>query len=618
MSVFKDVYKYEDPFRTIYEFYAIAAWVVAAFLTILVQAVSPYPPGIFIVVSGMCIAMGAVRGVKAYKLWSLQKNLSGQTVTFMTRQELRDICAEHPNELFLGFGFTWSQDMAQLTHQIERADPARLIPSDNRGQMGQPWIHGIGMAREEPIFLPLDHTAGHILLIGTTRAGKSRTLDSIIAQAVDRGESVIIWDPKGDRGLRDSALNACVDSGRPNDFIYFHPAFPENSSRIDPLKNFNRATELATRVAALIPSETGNDPFTAHAMGVLTNMCEGMLMVHSKPTLVKLKRYVDSGVETLLRQACEKYFTDVHPEWRDEVKPFLEKAKKNDKAICNVYVEYYRDVIQKKKPHAGLEGLMGTFSHDASHQQKMLASLVPVLTMLTSGTLGGLLSPDPDDVDDERLITDFARIIANRQVCYIGLDSLSDNMVGSAIGSMFVSDMTAVSGDRYNFSEGGDNKPVNLIIDEAAELVSDKMIQLLNKAGGSNLRLIIATQTFGDFAARVGSTEKARMVLGNLNNVIVLRTIDGNTQEYIAESLPKTWVRHIEYGKATDTGTARVMEFGYRISETIKEEQVPLVAPAMLGCLPNLEYFGRISGGKLVKCRIPLLDSTPTPKKEVA
>ncbi|MBD4793846.1 conjugal transfer protein, partial [Xanthomonas citri pv. citri] len=62
---------------------------------------------------------------------------------------------------------------------------------------------------------------------------------------------------------------------------------------------------------------------------------------------------------------------------------------------------------------------------------------------------------------------------------------------------MFVSDMTAVSGDRYNFSEGADTKPVNLIIDEAAELVSDKMIQLLNKAGGSNLRLIIATQTFG-------------------------------------------------------------------------------------------------------------------------
>lgn len=610
MSVFKDVYKFEDPFRTIYEFYAIAGWSVAALLAVLVQAVSPYPPGIFMLVTVLCLGMALVRGMKAHELWSLQKNLSGQTVTMMTREELRDVCKDHPDSIFLGYGYEWSQEMAQLTHMIERADPARLTQGDNNGQMGQPWIHGIGMGREKPIFLPLEHTAGHTLLIGTTRAGKSRTLDSIIAQCVNRGEAVIIWDPKGDRGLRDSAKKACEFVGRPDDFIYFHPAFPELSARIDPLKNFNRATELASRVAALIPSETGNDPFVAHAMGVLTSINEGLLMVNEKPSLTKLKRYVDSGVDSLLRQCCEKYFSQVHPSWLDEVKPFLEKAKKNDKAICAVYVAYYREVIASRNPHSGLDGLMGVFEHDKAHQSKMLASLVPVLTMLTAGTLGGLLSPDPDDLDDDRTITDLGRIISNKQVCYIGLDSLSDNMVGSAIGSMFVSDMTAVSGDRYNFSEDGKPSHVNLIIDEAAELVSDKMIQLLNKAGGSNLRLIVATQTFADFAAKVGSAEKARMVLGNLNNVIVLRTIDGATQEYIADKLPKTWVRHIEYGKATDTGTSKALEFGYRISETVKEEQVPLVEPSMLGCLPNLEFFGHISGGRLVKCRIPLLNSS--------
>ena len=618
MSVFKDIYSYEDPFRTIYEFYAIGAWVMAAFLTVLIQAVSPYPPGIFMMVTLFCLTLAGVRGRKAFKLWNLQRNLVGQKLTKMTRQELREVCKQEPDSLFLGYGFAWNQDMAQLAHQIQRADPVRLAQGVNNKMMGQPWIHGIGMDREEPIFLPLDHTAGHLLLIGTTRAGKSRTLDSFIAQAVNRGESVIVWDPKGDRGLRDSAKNACMDAGRPNDFIYLHPAFPELSARIDPLKNFNRATELASRVAALIPSETGNDPFTAHAMGVLTNICEGLLMINSKPTLVKLKRYVDSGVESLLKLCCEKYFNEVYPTWAEELKPFLAKVKKNDKAICAVYVEFYKEKILKVSPSAALEGLMGTFEHDKSHQSKMLASLVPVLTMLTSGSLEGLLSPDPDDVDDERPITDFARIIANQQVCYIGLDSLSDNMVGSAIGSMFVSDMTAVSGDRYNFSGAATNKPVNLIIDEAAELISDKLIQLLNKAGGSNLRLVIATQTFGDFAARVGSTEKARMILGNLNNVVVLRSIDGNTQEYISESLSKTWVRHIEYSKATDTGTSKVMEFGYRISEAIKEEQVPLVAPEMLGCLPNLEFFAKISGGKLVKCRIPLLENNPAPAKEAA
>ncbi|WP_440986297.1 conjugative transfer system coupling protein TraD (plasmid) [Xanthomonas sontii] len=623
MSVFKDVYEFEDPFRTIYEFYAIAGWLVTAFLTVLIQAVSPYPPGIFMLVTLGCLIVAGVRGSKAYQLWSVQKNLTGQKVTTMTREELKDICADHPDSLFLGYGFEWGQEMAQMTHMIGRADPSRLTQGgqdqdDGQSQMGQPWIHGIGMNRERPIRVPLDHTAGHTLLVGTTRAGKSRTLDSIIAQCVNRGEAVIIWDPKGDKGLKDSAKNACDFVDRPQDFIFFHPAFPEHSARIDPLKNFNRATELASRVAALIPSETGNDPFVAHAMGVLTSIIEGLLMVNTKPTLTKLKRYVDSGVDSLLRACCEKFFTEVHPSWREEVAPFLAKAAKHDKAVCGIYVGFYREVIQKQRTHSGLEGLMGTFEHDKAHQAKMLASLVPVLTMLTAGTLGPLLSPDPDDLDDDRPITDFARIIANRQVCYIGLDSLSDNMVGSAVGSMFVSDMTAVSGDRYNFFPDGRPERVNLIIDEAAELVSDKMIQLLNKAGGSNLNLIIATQTFADFEAKVGSAAKARQVLGNLNNVMVLRTIDGDTQEYIAKKLPETWVRHIEYAKGTDAGTAKVMEFGYRMSETVKEEQVPMVKPSLLGCLPNLEFFGIVSGGRLVKCRIPLLDNTAPATRKVA
>jgi len=40
------------------------------------------------------------------------------------------------------------------------------------------------------------------------------------------------------------------------------------------------------------------------------------------------------------------------------------------------------------------------------------------MNMLTSGTLGPLLSPDPNDIDDTRPITDSARIINQAQVAY--------------------------------------------------------------------------------------------------------------------------------------------------------------------------------------------------------
>lgn len=609
----KHAFYFQNPFRPIYEYYSTFAWLCAAILSGASILVTDVPVQVYVLFSGFCLLMASLRGVAARRLYTAQQALTGQKLAFMKRSELDGICRrrERSNEtqaIFLGYGFPWSQEQRQLTHMITRQDPHKLTPPSEE-DLGQPWIHGIGMQAEQEIWIPTDHTAGHTLLVGTTRAGKTRMLDTLISQGVRRKECVVIWDPKGDRDLMQCAKNACIATGRASDFVYFHPAFPEVSARIDPLANFSRATELATRVASLIPSETGADPFTAHSMMVLTNLCEGLLMINAKPTIALLKRYVTAGPESLVVKASEAFFERKLPDWRDQAAVYLAKRAKNatnDRETAIAYIQFYREVVQRNAAHSGLEGLYADFEHDKQHQSKMTASLTPVLTMLTSGPLEDLLSPNPES-DDDRPITDFARIIRNAQVCYIGLDSLSDNMVGSAIGSMFVSDMTAVSGARYNYADLANLKPVNLFIDEAAELISDKMIQLLNKAGGSKFRLCIATQTFADFAARVGSTEKARQVLGNLNNVIALRIIDKDTQDYVSESLPKCYVEHIEYSQATDTKTDNLFSFGFKTMEALKETEVELVPPQMFTCLPNLEYFARISGGRVIKGRIPIL-----------
>ncbi len=125
---------------------------------------------------------------------------------------------------------------------------------------------------------------------------------------------------------------------------------------------------------------------------------------------------------------------------------------------------------------------------------------------------------------------------------------------------------------------------------------------------------MIATQTFADFSAKVGSDAKARMILGNLNNKIVLRTIDGGTQEYIAETFPQTMVRHIEYSQATDAKSDTPGAFGYKLTEAMKETEVPIVSADLLGCLPNLEFFAQVSGGRLLKGRIPILNDDLAPK----
>jgi conjugal transfer pilus assembly protein TraD len=72
------------------------------------------------------------------------------------------------------------------------------------------------------------------------------------------------------------------------------------------------------------------------------------------------------------------------------------------------------------------------------------------------------------------------------------LDSLSDGMVGSAISSLLIAELTSIAGDRNHY--GVNNKPVTVFIDEAAEVLNDPFVQLLNKGRGAGLRLTVATR----------------------------------------------------------------------------------------------------------------------------
>jgi len=598
-------FSYDNPYREISELYAVAAWVSAALMMVFSVSLAPYPSTPFVLFGGVCVGMAALRGSQAAAIWRKQKRLLGHPLAFMTRETLKGICDANPGKVFIGYGFNWSQAEAQLAYTITRHDPERIAARDPDG-VGQRWIHGVG-EKEEALFIPTDHLKGQTLLAGTTRSGKTRFMDSLIAQAVYRGETVIILDPKSDFDLTECARQACIDAGRENDFVYFHPAFPDKSARIDPLKNWNRPTELASRVAALIPSETGSDPFTAFGQMAMSNIIGGLLLIEEKPSLMLLRRYLEAGPAGLVCVAtdayCEKTFDG--DEWRQHLKRQLEGCKADDKERARRYVRFYQEYVAKQKPSSALEGLMSSFTHDATHFGKMVTSLMPVLNMLTAGSIGGLLSPDSLDLRDPRPITDFSRIIRMNKVCYVGLDSLSDALVGSAIGSLFLSDLTAVAGDRYNYSR--DHKPVNLFVDEGSELANQPFISMLNKSAGSGVRVCVATQTVGDFAARLGSKDKATMMLGNLNNVFSLRVIETETQEFITNTMGETVVRHVEYGQSTKAEADDPLVFSGTTSESLKETAYPLVPPAMMGSIPNLEFFGRFSGGRVVKVRIPIL-----------
>ncbi|WP_424860196.1 conjugative transfer system coupling protein TraD [Tepidimonas sp. HKU77] len=465
---------------------------------------------------------------------------------------------------------------------------------------GAHWLHGL--AREEDVYAELSLLEGHTLIVGSTGVGKTRLFDLLIGQAIARGEPVIIIDPKGDHGLASNARKVCEALGQPDRFVYFHPAHPEKSACIDPLRNWNRKTELASRIAALIPSETGADPFTAFGWKVLNDIVNGLIATGQRPNLVQLRRYVEGGPDDLLLKALRRHFRERVNDWESRISGFVKQYKGNQ---LLAYISFYKQVVIHEAQNVDLDGLISTYEHNREHFQKMVASLIPILSMLTSDPLTELLSPDFEPGHD-RVVTDMARIIRADKVMYVGLDSLADSTVGSAIGSILLADLTAVAGDRYNYGINS-IKPINVFVDEAAEVINNPTIQLLNKGRGAGFRMVIATQTFADFASRLGDENKARQVLANTNNKITLRVQDAETQKYIADGIPKIKARSmmVRYGHNVDTALHDTYSASYQ--EQAMEEEADLIPPAILSELPPLHYFARLSGGRTIKGRIPIL-----------
>ncbi|MFA6202642.1 MAG: conjugative transfer system coupling protein TraD [Gallionella sp.] len=602
----KAFYEWESPWRPNIEAKMAASWGLAATATLVIGKYMPVPlPSKFSAIAmSVCTAMAVYRGTQAWHRYVDKTRMGNYGMEFITIPELmgKTALAIKKSSVWLGTGFDWTDVEAQKMHAMLAQGVAQTIGkiTNEHHLNGEYWIHGLD--KETDRFMEVANLVGHTLLVGTTRVGKTRMMELLIGQAIMRGETVIIIDPKGDHALAENARKICAAMGCPERFVYFHPAHPEKSTPIDPMRNWNRRTELASRVAALIPSETGADPFAAFGWKVLNDIVNGLVATGESPNLVHLKRYIEGGADNLLLNTLRHHFIDKVADWESRSSGFV---KKNRDRILEAYIEFYKQIVIHEAQSSDLDGLISTFEHNRDHFQKMVASLIPILSMLTSDPLSELLSPEAK-IGDQKHATDMAKIINNNQVLYLGLDSLADGTVGSAIGSIMLADLTAVAGDRYNYGINS-NKPVNLFIDEAAEVINQPTIQLMNKGGGALFRVTIATQTFADFPARLGDENKARQVLANVNNQIILRVIDAETQQYIADSLPKIKAKslNLRYGHGVDAHVQDEYQASYQ--ESVIEEEAEIFPAAMLGRLPPLHFIAKMSGGRIIKGRIPIL-----------
>lgn len=479
---------------------------------------------------------------------------------------------------------------------------------------GLQWIHGMEISR--PLYFPLADTKGNTLITGTTRSGKTVLYRTLTRQFIrNKNETTIIFDPKGDLGLLNIMLQSAAEEGRLDDFVFFHPAYADKCHRIDPFASYQQPSQLASRVEPLIPSSGANgDSFSKFAWGVMESILSGMDMINIRPSLMSLRGVIEKGPDELLFNCIVKHCENLKIDgYRAQIEAYEKGVAKSPRgaespAKVQAAAAYYKEVVKEIKASPAIDGVLGFYEHNREHASKMLASLMPVLKSLTTGPLAGLLSPDADDAKDPRPITSFEAIIRQKKICYIGLDAMADPSIANAIGSIFLSDLVACAASRYTHGGSGDHY-VNLLVDEASNCVNKPYIELLNKSAGAGFRNFAATQTIPDFEAALGVASLKDKTIGNFNNLISLRVIDQATKEYVSEQMGEASVRTAQITQNTNTmgsGDNPLLYNGTYGTRTTDSE-APLVDPAILSKLPDLEFIAVVSAGRVIKGRIPLL-----------
>lgn len=654
-------YPVEALLRPPVEFYSAGVAAMAATIAVTAPWALMMTPGIAWAAGALLATLAAWRARQGWRIVRYHRNLK-QLPTFTMRSDAIPVSRR---KLYLGRGFRWRQKHAQRLRDTIRpevqhyVEPGPLYHWARRKEIaweatpglrwlaavlatrswwnpvaplpaigGKPALHAVGVDEEEDTYLDLGERVGHTLVLGTTRVGKTRLSELLIAQDIRRGEVTIVIDPKGDAELLRRVYAEARRSGRTDRFYMFHLGYPEHSARYNAVGSFGRITEVATRTSRQLPSEGNSAAFREFAWRFVNIVAQARVALGYRPNYDRILRDV-TNIEPLLIEYYEHWLPGVAPEnWRDEVD--RREANMNERQVPrNLQGRDKRAIAmvlyvkEQGLSDAVADGLRSAMEYDKTYFDKIVASLLPLMEKLTTGKTAELISPDYLDTDDPRPIFDWRSVIRAGGIVYVGLDAQADADVAAAVGNSMFADLCSVAGQLYKYGQdeglpGGRTRmpTVNLHADEFNELIGDEFVPLLNKAGGAGFQVTAYTQTWSDVEARIGNAAKAGQIAGNLNTLIMLRVKEYATAEMLTAQLPDVEIFSLMQVSGTNdtSDTESSQHFSSRNEDRISVTEASLLTPADVISLPKGQAFVLMEGGQLYKIRIPLPSGEADPE----
>ncbi len=489
--------------------------------------------------------------------------------------ELASFSRSDKQRVFLGRGFVWENIHVQGYHDLLALPERRKHLDLETPGGGYGFMHALNRGTDKEILMDKNKLQ-HTLIAGTTGSGKTKFFELLVSQLLAH-EPVIIVDPKGDKGLLDGVYDACVDHEAQGRFVFFSLAHPSRSTGFNPLSNYGGPSDVADRVASIMPGGSGDQAFKNFAWQVMEVVASAMMGAQENITLEKLQRYSMENMAELVA-LCEERLPDLPA----DIRQYAEKS------------------TERLRHQAG---------HPKEHYQKMITSLGPVLTSLNTGDIAPLLNAPPENS------ISWQEVLENRKIVYFDLSSMLRQEVSNNVGKMIVQDLLYFVGEIYAFENTG--RCMNLFVDEFYSVMFPGYIDMLNKSRGAGLRMFLGMQTTADIANALGGGKESyvRQVLGNVNNKIYLRVPELNLAKEFCSLFGTTYISHVEerHGESSSTPSPSKL-FNSSLTREQQLVETDLVSPDMLMHLPIGQAFAFLQARDPYKLRLPLIDR-PEEKK---
>jgi intracellular multiplication protein IcmO len=422
-------------------------------------------------------------------------------------------------------------------------DPATRKPRQAAGSI---YIGRDALTGQE-LWLSNDDARQHAAIPGTTGAGKTTAILSLLANSLTQGSGFVLVDGKANNELYGEVMALARRFGREDDVLalnFLVASGVKDSSTFNPFATGN-PDALRELLASQLGEQQANDSngvFRGRAIALIGTMA---------PVLVYMRdvKGIPINIETI------RFALELKGIWMLATqKLFLVRDPRTGDVTEIPVPDIPEDLTYPLRAYLGeLPGYDISVPYNEQKGEEpskqhgfALFYFTATFTQLAV-SLGHIFKVESGDVD----VRD---VVLNRRILVVNLPALenSDDTL-AALGKIVVASLRGMmaqllgarlEGDPeqiFSLKPGSGDGPFHVVFDELAYYASSGMDRQLAMGRGLNMMFWLAFQEVSGIWARLG--EKTQSLLGNANLTLAMRQQDANrTKEWLEKTAGNTFV----------------------------------------------------------------------------